>query len=214
MHPEDCPEFEYSGHARRRQVLAAEVERALKRIRSGQIKTGAIAADTRPFHRRLFRELTPKGFDYFAGHYRGEDYRCLKHYPVRVRDDPRVGLPPDTVLLNMEDLRNLIRTSLVALDASHSLPDAQLPQAEKLVYTIAVACLVFVKMLTIHPYANGNGHAARFGIWAMLGRYDYWPERWPIEPRPPDPPYVDLIRAHRNGNPEPLEMFVLKCVAA
>jgi Fic family protein len=76
-----------------------------------------------------------------------------------------------------------------------------------------LACRVFEVFLRIHPYANGNGHAARFLIWCLLSRYGYWPKGWPIEPRPPDPPYTHLISEYRNGNWEPLEEFVLKTVA-
>lgn len=213
MHPADCPEFEYEHHPRRREVLSREGARIIAKLRRRATDTCAAAEDTRPTHRRLFRRLTPRGFKCYAGHYRGEDYRCLRHYPVGIRGDPRVGLPAIVVGPHMRDLRYLIRSALAGLDASHSLPDSHLPIAEKLAYTVAVACRVFVTLLTIHPYANGNGHAGRFCIWALLGRYDYWPERWPLDPRPPDPPYTDLIRTYRDGNPEPLESFVLQCIA-
>jgi hypothetical protein len=59
---------------------------------------------------------------------------------------------------------------------------------------------------------NGNGHAARFVLWTILGRYGYWPERWRVDPRPPDPPYTQLIFDYRSGNHEPLETYVLQSV--
>jgi len=45
-----------------------------------------------------------------------------------------------------------------------------------------------------------------------LGRYGYWPENWSIDPRPGNPDYVAMITAYRNGNPQPLEEFMLKAI--
>jgi hypothetical protein len=47
-----------------------------------------------------------------------------------------------------------------------------------------------------------------------LGRYGHWPRRWPVDPRPQDPPYSQLIVRHRNGDPVPLERFVLQALTA
>ena len=111
MHPADCPKFDYSVHPRRQEVLVREVATIVAAFRRGQIDTSAAAEDTRPVHRRLFRELTAQGYEYFAGHYRGEDFRCLEYYEVKVLGDPRVGLPAATVGVNMEDLGNRIRAA-------------------------------------------------------------------------------------------------------
>jgi len=70
----------------------------------------------------------------------------------------------------------------MALDGAHKLPNAHLPREQKLAYAVIFACSIFVTFLQIHPYANGNGHAARLVVWAILGRYGYWPKSWPIEP--------------------------------
>ncbi len=91
VHPRDCPEFEYSEHPQKAQVLRASLTEALKAIRDS--RSIDLLADTRPLHHILFRNLCPSGFEYFAGHYRGEDFRCLKHYGVRISSDPRVGTP-------------------------------------------------------------------------------------------------------------------------
>ena len=47
----------------------------------------------------------------------------------------------------------------------------------------------------------------------MLGRYGYWPVRFQLDPKPPDPPYSELIARHRGGDVEPLQVFVLKSIA-
>ena len=214
LHPRDCPKFDYSLHPDRHQVLGRQTRALLTALRRSELHDHELARDTRPVHRHLFSELTPNGYDYFAGHYRGESYRCLRFYEVRIPNDPRVGFPAETVWHLMSKLNEIVSGSLAGLDASHEIPDGRLPPAEKLSYTVAVACQLFVTFLTIHPYADGNGHVGRFCIWAILGRYSYWPERWPIEPRPPNPPYLDLIRQYRDGNAEPLEEYVLQCLAA
>src|SRR5437879_5952982 len=74
---------------------------------------------------------------------------------------------------------------------------------------VAFVCAVFSDFLKIHPYANGNGHAARFIAWALLGRYRLWPTTWPIHPRMPDPGYTQMLRDYRTGNKSALEQCLL-----
>jgi hypothetical protein len=213
MHPHDCPPWEYDTHINRIPVLAREVANIVRELRQGSLDTRQVVMDMRGIHERLFRDLTPSGYEYYAGHYRGEDYRCLKHHAVGVLGDPRVGCPPQQVLSYMNDLARILEDTLATLDARHTAPDIQLSQAETLLYLVASACWIFEFFLRIHPYVNGNGHVARFLIWAILGRYNFWPTSWLIEPRPNDPLYTHCIIAYRNGNPIPLESFVLSCLS-
>jgi fido (protein-threonine AMPylation protein) len=206
--PPGCPPWEYEQHPRRSQ-LGKETAALLKALRLGSIDTQSSAKDTRSIHGRLFRSLTPAGVEYYAGHYRGEAFACLKTYEVQVQSDPRVGAPAANVAGSMAQLAAAVDRGLIALDSGRVLPNAQVPPSEKLLNAVAVACQLFVHFLTVHPYANGNGHAARFCIWAVLGRYGYWPIRWSIEPRPSDPPYSECIVRYRSGDREPLERFVL-----
>ena len=208
MHPTDCPEFEYAHHPRRA-VLQDQLAQILLSLRSGNLDKVELAADSRSVHQRLFEELTPAGQAYYAGHYRGEEFRCLKHYSVGVSSDSRVGHPPHRVLGSMAAVADQVRTGLAVLDVATEMPDAQVAREDKLLYIVVFACQVFELFLRIHPYANGNGHAARFVVWAILGRFGYWPRSWPIDPRPPDPPYTQLILEYRSGNPEPLESHLL-----
>lgn len=98
-------------------------------------------------------------------------------------------------------LRAELQACLAALDAAHALPNAQNPPALNFATTLAVACRTLEWFLRIHPYANGNGHAARIIVIAMLGRYGYWPSNWTIEPRPSALPYDAMITQQRGGNP-------------
>ncbi len=38
------------------------------------------------------------------------------------------------------------------------------------------------------------------------------PKDWPVEPRPPDPPYIDLLVAFRNGNRQAREDFFVSAI--
>ena len=212
MHPTDCPDWEYTDIPGYSAELLRTTGEILTALRSAVADAKNLAADTKPGHEHMFRRLTPTGCAYYAGHYRGEEFRCLKHYRVGIPSDPRVGCPPDQVSPQMRILRDLIVTSMAGLDAGHLVPNAQLDKKQKIMYCVCIACRVFEFLNRIHPYANGNGHASRLCLIAILGRYGYWLRGWNIDPRPPDPPYTDLILEYRNGNREPLEKFILTCM--
>jgi hypothetical protein len=205
----DCPEFEYEHVNGHRAVLADRVAQLLVRLRRGQVDTRSSARDTRPAHAGVFATLTPTNVPQYAGHYRGENLPCLKDYTVGVQGDPRVGFPPDRVLASMQGFSADVGAALNALDAAK---DMRAPEAQKLNCIVVVACRLLERFLAIHPYANGNGHMGRFIVWLVLGRYDYWPYEWPVEPRPPDPPYTEYIVRARNGERHLLEQFVLGCI--
>jgi Fic/DOC family len=202
-HPPDCPAFDYEDHSDWQTVLPPRVASALMALADGQMDSRNTVLNSRPLHHQFFSGLTPASCEYFAGHYRGEEYRCLKHYTVTVSGDPRVGAPPHVVWYWIEQLNAEVKSGLDALDA-----DFRLSREERLRYLIGFACRVFELFLRIHPFANGNGHVARFIVWCILGRYGHWPRRWPVEPRPPDPPYSDCIVRYRNGDRAPLEHFI------
>ena len=205
-----CPEFEYETHPRRGQ-LKSRIASVLVSLRRGQVNIVNSCQDTRSFHRYFFSDFTPPALEYYAGHYRGEDFICLRSYNVAISGDPRVGAPAPAVAEEMSRAAEIIRSGLAALDTARLLPSTQIEPHIKLLYSVIFACRVFELVLRIHPYANGNGHMARLLIWMILGQYGYWPKRWPIEPRPPAP-YTDLIIRYRNGDVEPLEKYVISCI--
>ncbi len=203
----ECPGWEYNNHAHR-SVIPARIGDILVDLATNQIDTLALASDTRPHHLRIFQHLTPIGHEYYSGHYRGEFFRCLRFYEVIVPGDSRVGAPPLSVQFLMDEISSEIRAGILALDANVLLSDKQ-----KLHYIVTLACHVFVRFLTVHPYANGNGHAGRLLVWGILGRYGYWPRRWPVDPRPPEP-YTQLIISYREGDRSPLESYILQQILA
>ncbi|MBD2665611.1 hypothetical protein B6N60_03525 [Richelia sinica FACHB-800] len=212
MHPVNCPQWEYSHYPNAKEILNHETQSILIDLRKGYLDTAKSSTDSRVVHRLLFSQLTPPEHDYFAGHYRGEDFLCLKECRVGVGGDMRVGYHPRIIIEKMDQFGEAISLGIKKLDIIHQPSEAQLSPIDKLLNTVAFACEVFVEMLTVHPYANGNGHAARFILWSILGRYGYWPVHFPIEPRPPHPWYVDCINKYRNGNKQPLEAYILQCI--
>jgi hypothetical protein len=202
-HPIDCPGWEYNDHPDKKKVLPLRVAEVLRNLITKQLDTQQVALDTRGVHGHCFLGLTPPTCDYYAGHHRGEQFRCLLHYQVRVPSDPRVGFAPQSVKFAMGQLAAHLGSGLAALDQNVLLTEKQ-----RLSYLVALSAVAFELFLRIHPYANGNGHAARFLVWSALGRYGHWPRNWPVDPQPP-PPYIAAITQYRNGNKEALESYLL-----
>jgi fido (protein-threonine AMPylation protein) len=213
MHPRtDCPHWDYENHPNRPRILSTAATKIIEDLLKKKIDTLKLLIDTRPIHLRLFKELAPRGREYLAGHYRGEQFKCLRHCPVGIPSNPLVGVPPFAVRLELQKLEQVLSTAIRRLDALHKPESSALPGEEKLIGTVEVACRIFAEFLRIHPYANGNGHVGRFCLLAILLRYGYWPRHFPLEPRPPDPPYSDAVRAYQHGFRESLEQFVLSCI--
>lgn len=209
MHPKDCPPWEYDTLPNKTTILQTALKAILLELRSGQLDTLESVTNTRDIHHRLFNQLTPPECPYYAGHYRGEAFRCLKYHQVGILADRRVGFKPHLVLGYMDELAKIIREAVVNLDEGMQLPNARIPLKDKIVYIVAATCRIFELFLRIHPYVNGNGHTARFCLWALLGRYGLWPQNWPIDPQP-NPPYIELIVKYRNGDRVPLETFIMQ----
>lgn len=202
MHPADCPKWEYNAHPNLVSI-GLHISELLLELSNQSIDGIAAAKDSRAVHGRIFRDVVPAGHPYFAGNYRGSHFRCLRYYSVGVPGDGRVGSPPDCVDLGALVIAAELDKGITALENR-----IDLTELDRLRLLIKVAASVFVLFLTIHPYANGNGHVGRFIVWSVLGRFGYWPRSWTIEPRPPDPPYSINIRLHRDGNSDPLEQDI------
>lgn len=209
----DCPEWEYSNVPDSAVVLGDAVRALLEALRRGDFDMLREGTDSRPVHARLFSALVPAGFEYYAGNYRGSAFPCLAGYGVGIEDDRLVGAHPGEVAAAMGDLTESIVRAVAVLDhlldpgsAGHSAP-------EHLLDAVVVAARLFQDFLTIHPYANGNGHTARFLVWLLLARFGHEPTRWTIDPRPAYPNYAAAIAAHRRGDPWELERLILNSLA-
>src|SRR5450759_3594080 len=118
MHPLDCPAWDYSSYPTHVKEVPLRVFNILMALGTKRIDTLALATDTRDAHERIFVELTPPAFRYFAGHYRGEPFRCLRFYAVGVHGDPRVGALPQMVGRLMGEIADQVSQGVAALDAS------------------------------------------------------------------------------------------------
>jgi fido (protein-threonine AMPylation protein) len=212
MHPSDCPFWEYESHPQRDSILSTQTATVLRQLRDRTLAIPAIVRDSRPVHHALFAKLTPPEHPYYAGHYRGEQFRCLRYANVGIQDDPRVGVYATLVFHRTQHLCHYLDLGLAYLDKLHRATSGEVSDEDKLLNTVAFACAIFDEFLRIHPYLNGNGHMARFLVWAILGRYNYWPDRFPIEPRPHHVVYMTALLDYRNGNKDPLEQYLLECI--
>jgi fido (protein-threonine AMPylation protein) len=206
MHPGYCPNWEYANYPNRVQVLQQEAQKILLSLRNGNLDIIKNVTDTREIHSKLFYRLTPPGYNYYAGRYRGEDENCLKHMQVGIPGTD-VGYHPLVVLDSMDILKSSMMTGFSQLDRVF---DSDKEENEKLLYLVKFACDIFVQFLKIHPYVNGNGHIGRFIVIAILGKYGYWMSIWNIEPRPLDPPYTEYIVRYRQGDIDPLMTYMLR----
>jgi fido (protein-threonine AMPylation protein) len=202
-----CPTWEYSQFPEAAAVLQARAQSVIWTLLAGGYDT---SADTRPVHSEMFFGLTPPNCGYYAGNYRGSNLPCLQAFPVGVPGDSRVGAPPSVVQGAMDMLGMSLDSAIQSLDQFAASADGV--ATEVLLRSVRIAARLFHEFLTIHPYANGNGHMARFLVWLVLLRYGQRPHRWPIEPRPSSPAYVPAIYAARRGSPSDLEKLILQSI--
>jgi fido (protein-threonine AMPylation protein) len=199
-----CPPWEYRNHPQYPAVVPARAAELMGALTTDNATSAATAIDTRSAHRKLFREVTPVNYDYYAGHYRGEDFPCLKTCTVHIGTDPRVGELPHRVAFRMYRFSVFIKEIITALDA-----DTPITTKQELQRLVVFICRSFVDFLTVHPYVNGNGHAARVIMCSIMLHYGFRPV-WRIDSRPSEPEYSTLISEHRSGNTEPLQKYVLQ----
>jgi hypothetical protein len=160
-------------------------------------------ANTRPLHEEYFRDLTPDGHSYFAGHYRGEDFFYLRKYEVQVAG--YYGCPAVFVEPKMTTFEEEIKCALAQIDLLQA--NTQMCLASKLHRIAELSAALFVRFLSIHPYADGNGHMSRFMIVGLFGRAGNWRIKVPVHPRPG--PLAPLIAQYRLGNRKPLEHYIM-----
>lgn len=208
-----CPEFEYQHVSNYQSVLADRTLQTTRRLVAKPLNDILpLLKDTRPVHARYFEGLTPSEYPHYAGNYRGANLPCLERYVVSIRDDPRVGRPPHAVHVLMSEFAAEVQDTVSELDFLHRTSDTVLSKPQKLARTVQLLAALFVYFLEIHPYANGNGHMARFLMISALWRHGYVLSKWKIDPRPPDPPYSEAIKLYRSGIRQPLEHFIMSCL--
>ncbi|RFU48657.1 Fic family protein [Paraburkholderia sp. DHOC27] len=207
-----CSNWDYEkfdGIGKRSKVYARSVA-LLADLKNSKIDRKKALANTRTTHVRLFSGLAKAGCEYFVGNFRGSQ-KCLKEYEVVINTANGVvsTTAPSHVAAEMAALSNEIEGDLTAL-ADAGGPEA-LETKDDLVNWLDVALERMVRFLSIHPYANGNGHISRFMMFCYLSAVGVWPESWPLDDHPPYP-YDEAIAAFRNNYPDGLRDFLLKYI--
>jgi fido (protein-threonine AMPylation protein) len=192
----ECPPWEYSSISGFEGILARHTRQALIRLRELNLdERTQIGKDTRPLHRRYFEGLTPAGFDYYAGHYRGEDFPCLKDRQVQIVGDPLVGHAPYRITDDMSTFAGDFTTIAAESDLVWGINPIVVGRPEKLFRVVQLGVALFIYFLEIHPYLNGNGHMGRFLLISFLSRFGIFLSQWPLHPRPQDPHTLNSLAA-------------------
>jgi fido (protein-threonine AMPylation protein) len=211
-----CPDWEYTNRPGHGSLLTSRSKLALQAIRNQQSTADRIRRlkNTRPRHRDIFRELTPDGHDYYAGNYRGDpQFICLLDYEVKIPANPLVGIKATEVPLSMRMFAEAIDKFIEECDLLWPINEQFFSAGNKIVRAVELGVSLFSYFLIIHPYANGNGHIARLLLIAALAKYGIFLSRWPLHPRPQDPPYSDLITQYQTGaDRASLVKFVISCI--
>ena len=205
--------WNYEDYPQHQTLLPKRERGVLFRLMMGAVDHIGTCKDTRPIHREFFSGLTPADKPHFAGRYRGENYPYLKHYEVSVGSDPRVGVPAEYVFSSLAGFSEDIDLAHSIMLRAKELPEAHLAKEDRMMYLVTFLCKLLVEFLRIHPYADGNGHIARYLVFAFLGANGVWPKSWPLNKRPPDPPYSKLISDYRDGQKAGLERFLFRAIA-
>ncbi len=208
MLPRGCPSWQYTSHADCARLLPNSSAQLLTGIQGGKYPVEQFARDTRPIHFELFSALAPPSYGYYAGNYRGSHHACLKDYEVMIRTDPMVGTKAVAVSSEIQRLGQSVVNSVEQIEAALKALPTPLTAAQRAIAVVRLACAAFVSFLTVHPYADGNGHTARALLWIVLMRFGYVPSDWTIDPRPAFSDYGPMIAQHRRGTRDPLEQHV------
>lgn len=211
MGPDACRNWDYEKH-HNHHLVAQRCIKLLDYFRAKHRRFDKFQHSTLVGHRYMFRHLTPKECPCLAGNYRGSKFDCLENYNVGVEADRRVGTPAPYVHQEMVKFEGQLRTAIDTFEQQFSLlgkPGSTVTAGALLIFYIKIVSAALQVFLTIHPYANGNGHMGRLLVWILLGRANYWPKKWPLDD---SPNYYQALTEHRNGNRAMLENFILSCM--
>lgn len=207
-HHDNCFDWDYSTHPNRSEV-AARCAFLLAVFRAKPKRFDRYGLSTVPGHKYIFRGMAPSTCEYLVGNYRGSDFLCLKTLRVGVAADSKVGTLPKDVRKHMREFETQLSSVVARFHSFIETAEAQANPASVLAKFVSIACIFLTKFLTIHPYANGNGHMGRLIVWILLGRFGFWPVAWPLDA---SPNYYTALTLHRNGTHGPLNQFLMKCI--
>lgn len=205
-----CPSWEYSTISEIEETLRERCYRLLRDLRlSGANGIVYFLKNTRAAHGQYFKDLTPDGFPHYAGHYRGEDFECLRDHEVGIGGDKRVGMRAKFTPNRMEQFSHWVDESNKILTSGDNIWPPNISDENVFYYKVCAATAMHVEFLTIHPYINGNGHIARMLLAIFLLHFGIEMNGLSVDTRP-QAPYTKLIAKYRDGERHHLENFILQ----
>lgn len=202
-HHTNCKNWDYATHPSRADV-SDRCAWLWQRATTSPRTFDRFGYDTRKGHALIFRGLAPDDCQCIVGNYRGTSgCAALTASHVGVGADPRVGVPPQWVALSIKVFEQRCDEVCSAFQANTEAPE------RRLVAFATLLAELLTTFLGVHPYANGNGHAARLLVCVLMTRHGFQPKTWPIDDRPP---YGPALSAHRDGNPKPLITLILRAM--
>lgn len=206
---DDCKNWEYDTHPNRASLTAkcARLDRAIGRR---PFKWASLGYDTRRSHAYMFAGLVPPTCKCLAGHYRGSTAcKALTKYSVVVLLDHYVGVEPGKVAWHIKQFEAQCKLLQSRFSEWKVATDPKPPEAIALLRFVKLLAEILERFFTIHPYANGNGHAGRLLLLVLMARAGYPPANWSIDGKKD---YGNAIFAYRRGNKGPLEDFILDSI--
>lgn len=196
--------WDYTRHGDWNGLLTARTVQLYSRVLEPQFNPIPVSEDTRPDHRELFVGLTPPDMPEFAGGYRGSQVPYLVRYCVQAGQIS--GANPPEVSEAMARLRTKMRGKYRALCELRTT----LGEVQFVVELAKFVASVFVAFLTVHPYADGNGHVSRLLVVNFFGPNGLVPLKWRIHPSmTSDPAFLEALREYDRNNFKPLETLLL-----
>lgn len=163
-------------------------------------------SDTRSFHLEIFQQVTTPNQIGFAGNYRGSHFSYLKSYNVCI------GSHNGTEASQVEQTMLSFHTFFVENIDKFNNKSASLNKEDRLVIYSRLISHFVVTFLSIHPYANGNGHISRLIAWAMFCYKGFNIHSWDLDKRP-DQPFDKFITMHQQGNKDAMACYFYQLLA-
>lgn len=211
-------DWDYEQHPNAASVLenANKVQSAIEQCAE---ENRALLKETRPYHDRIFSETVYEGFEAFSGCYRGANYYYLREYPVSVGGynfqgeyvTIHTGTAPHLVEREMKEFHDLLVMAVKKIDELYNSDRSKI--GIKLVLLARLLSKVVVDFLSIHPYANGNGHISRLLAWGVFLYFGFRGNNWQVAERPLQP-FDSAISEYQKGNPQPMQAFFMQQLLA
>jgi fido (protein-threonine AMPylation protein) len=163
--------------------------------------------DVIAWHGKLFSGLTPKDFEYYAGHYRQRN----AYLPCLQQNVEVMGIS-GADYWEVPHLMAMLFGGIRAAIASLELRWRDLTAKEQARHVALFIGWLIANFIRIHPFLNGNGRISRL-LWGRgLLRFNV-PAQCRISPRPADP-YESLMGQAMRGNDGPLYLHVPQALAS